>query len=435
MRMASAQGVGVDPPESPRLRTLAAALEAGDGRGPGRILAGNRQRTLALLESLPGHPEEVLFTFIWRGEGDQAALNVQFNSWFPLHKTPGFDAFTRLGSTDVWYTGYLLPRNAHVRYELIAPKGRHAAPDRAAYFTNENVRVRGVSRPAQSEDRGVGQLDPLVRGGAHGPDQSLSAEAGWNRNRPTRDPAGREQDIGEYPGVAGSTCRPIMTAASAPPMGCLLVYDGNQYTGAVPTPTILDNMIAARVIPPVVAVFLESPNRDVEFPPNDAFQHFVGAELLPLLHSRYRIGRDPRGNAVLGSSYGGLAATYTAFVHSDVFGNVISQSGSYGWAPSAADPGRPPPRGVDPDSGWLIKQFAASPRKRIRFYLDARRVGGQHDVVFEPVAAVGAGGKGYEVVYNETDGNHSSYYWMLRLPDGLRAGLGRAGTAGQGWSR
>ena len=35
--------------------------------------------------------------------------------------------------------------------------------------------------------------------------------------------------------------------------GLLLAYDGNQYTQSVPMPTILDNMIAARVIAPVVA--------------------------------------------------------------------------------------------------------------------------------------------------------------------------------------
>jgi enterochelin esterase-like enzyme len=35
-------------------------------------------------------------------------------------------------------------------------------------------------------------------------------------------------------------------------------------------------------------------------------------------------------------------------------------------------------------------------------------------------------GKGYDVVYNESDGMHSSYYWMLRLPDGLQATLGKS---------
>jgi hypothetical protein len=35
-------------------------------------------------------------------------------------------------------------------------------------------------------------------------------------------------------------------------------------------------------------------------------------------------------------------------------------------------------------------------------------------------------GKDYDVVYNESDGIHSSYYSMLRLPGGLQAMLGKA---------
>ncbi len=82
--------------------------------------------------------------------------------------------------------------------------------------------------------------------------------------------------------------------------GWLLAYDGNQYTTAVPTPTILDNMIAAKAIPPVIAVFLESPNRDVEFRRTTTFQRFVGARrLMPQLRAHYRTepGRLPQRRA------------------------------------------------------------------------------------------------------------------------------------------
>jgi len=33
-------------------------------------------------------------------------------------------------------------------------------------------------------------------------------------------------------------------------------------------------------------------------------------------------------------------------------------------------------------------------------------------------------GKGYDVRYLEAPGTHHSYYWMLRLPDGLQSALG-----------
>jgi enterochelin esterase-like enzyme len=178
----------------------------------------------------------------------------------------------------------------------------------------------------------------------------------------------------------------------------------------------------------VVAVFLESPDRDVEFPPNDDFQKYVGTELIPELRRHYRLSHDPRKNMVMGASYGGLAATYTAFEHPDIFGKVLSQSGSYGWAPSPggesfgriagagnASLGRIP----SADSAWLIRQIAEAPRKPIRFYLDAGLWEGGGMVSSNRLMRSVLVGKGYDVKYREAPGTHHAYYWMLRLPDAL----------------
>jgi enterochelin esterase family protein len=177
---------------------------------------------------------------------------------------------------------------------------------------------------------------------------------------------------------------------------------------------------------------MESPDRDVEFPPNDDFQKFVGSELIPQIRAHYRVSRDPSRNAVLGSSYGGLAAVYTGLVHPELFGNVISQSGSFAWSPPSTDappPGQqaPPPfRGTSADSGYLIKRMAEAPREKLRFYLDAGLWEGGGMLSSNRIMRSVLVGKGYEVKYQEAPGTHSSYYWMLRLPDGLAAAFSRS---------
>jgi enterochelin esterase-like enzyme len=410
-------------PESPRLRTLAAALASGKSGALNAFWDEVDKTHAPLIETLPEHPDKELFTFIFRAQPDQTALNVMFNDWLPLHKTPGWDSFTRLGNSNVWYTSYLLPRTVHLRYELISPKGWQPAADRVAYFAMDGVEYEAFRDPLNPQ---AVNWNNSVRSYAQGSAATTSPYL----EKHSATPAGRVETLPIESKVLGNS---RVLRVYLPPgyetghasYGLLLAYDGNQYTQAVPTPTILDNMIAARVIAPIVAVFLESPERDVEFPPNDSFQQFVATELLPLLRKHYRLSHDPRLNAVLGSSYGGLAATYTAFVHPDLFGNVISQSGSYGWFPRPPDP--PPPfRGVEPDSGWLIKQFADTPRKPIRFYLDAGIWEGNMMLFSNRMLRSILTGKGYDVVYNEGDGIHSSYYWMLRLPDALQATLGKS---------
>jgi len=355
-------------PESPRLRALAAALAAGQSAALETFWDEIDKTHSPLIETLPQQSDKELFTFLWRARSDQSALNVMFNDWLPLHKTTGWDSFTRLGKSNVWYTSYLLPRTVHIRYELISPKGWQPAAERVASFEMNGVEYEAFRDPLNPQ---AVNWNNSVRSYVQGSAATMSPYLQKHSDAP----AGKVETLPIESKILGNgrvlrIYLPPAYETGPASYGLLLAYDGNQYTEAVPTPTILDNMIAAHAIPPVVAVFLESPNRDVEFPPNDSFQQFVGTELLPLLRKHYRLSRDPRRNAVLGSSYGGLAATYTAFVHPDLFGNVISQSGSYGWFPQPPG-GAPPFLGVEPDSGWLIKQFAEAPRKPIRFYLDA----------------------------------------------------------------
>jgi enterochelin esterase-like enzyme len=392
-------------PESPRLRALAGALRAGDAAALDAFWGEVDKAHSPLIESIPGRPNDELFTFIWRAQPDQAALNVVFNGWLPLHETTGFDSFTRLENGNVWYTSYVLPRSAHIRYELISPKGWQPAADRVAYFTRDGVEYEAFRDPLNSQ---VVNWNNSTRSYAQGSAATISPYL----RKHDETPAGKVETLPMESKILRNSrvlriYLPPDYATRKASYGLLLAYDGNQYTEAVPTPTILDNMIAAHVIPPVVAVFLESPDRDVEFPPNDSFQQFIASELLPLLRTHYRISRDPRRNAVLGSSYGGLAAAYTAFTHPDLFGNVISQSGSYGWFSQSPDQGYQF-RGIEPASGWLIKRIAEAPRKQIRFYLDAGIWEGSMMIFSNRMLRSVLAGKGYNVVYNESDGIHSS---------------------------
>jgi enterochelin esterase-like enzyme len=411
-------------PESPRLRELAAAIHAGNTAAVDDFWKDIAVKHSPLIEEVPGHPHEALYTFLWQAAPDQQALNVSFNGWFPLHSTTGgFDAFVRLEQSDVWYTSYTLSRSSHLRYELVAPKGWHAAPERASFFTMNGTEYETFHDPLNPR---LNKWNNSTTSYVEGPDARTSPYLRSNPGDARAASAGTLSPLEIKSRILGNSRTlqiylPPGYGSSRGTYGLLLAYDGIQYTQAAPVPQILDNMIAARVIAPVIAVFLESPDRDVEFPPNDRFQEFVATELIPLLRSRYHLSTDPRRNAVLGSSYGGIAAAYTAFKHPELFANVISQSGSFGWSPPPGDPASVATNrgGVNPDAGWLIKRIAEAPRERIRFHLDAGTWEGGNLLYSNRLLQSVLEGKGYEVTYDETDGNHSSYYWMLRLPDGL----------------
>src|SRR5207249_5207690 len=84
--------------------------------------------------------------------------------------------------------------------------------------------------------------------------------------------------------------------ASGEPNALLIMFDGGAHLSAVPTPTILDNLIAAARIPPTVAILIDNADlatRTSELTPNPAVPEFLVTELLPWVHARYNVTTDP----------------------------------------------------------------------------------------------------------------------------------------------
>jgi len=225
---------------------------------------------------------------------------------------------------------------------------------------------------------------------------------------------------------------PPRYAESGAPYGLLLVFDGAFYlpratsAGGIPTDRILDNLLAEGRIPPTVAVFIGNVDWDarmLELPCYEPFADFLATELVPWVRRNYQVSRDPAQTVVAGSSVGGLAASFAAFRHPELFGNVLSQSAFYGWGPGLDF--RKDPRHQDIEREWLTKQYAASPKLPLRFYLEA----GLHEVLVWPPGTLQANrclrdallSKGYRVHYAEFNGGHDALCWRGTFADGLIA--------------
>jgi len=198
----------------------------------------------------------------------------------------------------------------------------------------------------------------------------------------------------------------------------IVVFDQSLYIERVPLPTMLDNLIAAKRIPPCVAILVDNQpteRRERELPLFKPFADFVALELMPWAYQKLRITRDPDQSIVAGVSYGGLASSYVALCHPSVFGNVLSQSGSYWRGLQVTD--RIP---------WLIERYRASKKLPIRFYMDCglqetvmRRFNNFNFLEKHRLMRDVLKSKGYEIYYQEFQGGHDWTGWRKTLPDGL----------------
>jgi len=153
---------------------------------------------------------------------------------------------------------------------------------------------------------------------------------------------------------------------------------------------------------------------------NPTFTGFLVSELLPWAQGLYNFPTDPHQTVVGGSSFGGLAATCAGLRHSETFGNVLSQSGSFCWTP----PGTNNSYSETDRKNWIAEQFIMSAKLPVRFHLDA----GSDEIDFGDgrssilVATQNLRdvllAKGYDVHFQEFAGGHDDLSWRGTLADG-----------------
>ena len=166
-----------------------------------------------------------------------------------------------------------------------------------------------------------------------------------------------------YPGIArapgsrsmvdpNDPAKRIVNSGPAPYTRRVAVYVPQQYVAGTIAPVIvgadgpdqmlftaLDNLIAQKRVPPMIAVSIgngsgdaQGSQRGLEYDTmSGLYAEFVETEVLPLVEKQYkvRITKDPDARATMGCSSGGSAALAMAWYRPDLYHRVLTYSGTY----------------------------------------------------------------------------------------------------------
>lgn len=399
-----------DEPESPRLRQLVERM-----RGEGLDALAAFWREIAdhapLVEPIVGDGAHYLVTFVARGHPNIERIGLYGELPYP----PWNDRrLARLPGTDLWYYSMRVPADTRTTYGLDffwngARAGAGQSENQGKPFI---VSIPDPRNPWQFHEASVLELP-----GAS-PQPYVAERPNVPKGRLVRDTL-FSHALAEDRIISVYTPSGFASAEGPHPM--VVLFDGPVYGSGrdplVPTPTILDNLIAEGRIPPVIAVLVHQKERERELAGSEPFTRFLAEELMPWVQGRYRGTSDPTRVVVGGSSLGGLAATYAALERPDVFGNVLSQSGAF-WLPR--DPRDPARREFVPREIWIAEEFLERPRAPVRFWMEvsrfesATKMLGPNRQLRDLLRA-----KGYDVVYGEFHGGHDYLHWRGSLADGL----------------
>lgn len=243
----------------------------------------------------------------------------------------------------------------------------------------------------------------------HGPD-SLP-QPGVTAGRTTRL---QLTDSRAFPGTSRDI-RVHAPAASDGPLPCMVFQDGGGFLDPeddLRAGTVLDNLIAAGDIPPMVGVFVDPVARNAEYDAFDSrYADLLADEVLPLVEQHVRISDEPAHRGLCGFSSGGSASLTAAWHRPDAFGKVIGFSSSF---PQVAG-GNPYP-----------ELIASEPARTLRVLLHA----GHRDLGWDEqednwlaenlLVAAALLRAAYDARLVLGDGAHDSNHAGVLLPDALR---------------
>jgi enterochelin esterase-like enzyme len=180
----------------------------------------------------------------------------------------------------------------------------------------------------------------------------------------------------------------VTTSHPAPYTRKVAVYVPKQYVPGTAAPfivgadgpdknlfTILDNLIAQKRVPVMVAISIgngsgdaQGSERGLEYDTmSGRYAEFVESEVLPLVESQcnVKLTNDPDGRATMGCSSGGSCAMIMAWYHPDLYHRVLTHSGTYVNQQWPSNP-------QTPHGAWEFHEhlIAQSPAKPLRIWME-----------------------------------------------------------------
>ena len=329
-------------------------------------------------------------TFVYRGEAEA----VHLKHW--VYGLPSSQPLARVEGTDIWHLTLELPAASRVEYKLEVVRDGHGE------WREDPLNANRARDPfgANSVAHGAGYQVPE-----------------WVQKDPESRP-GRLDEIGFDSKTFGRRSVGLYLPARfrrSRRYPLLVVHDGHDYLRYASFGSILDNLIHRLELPDLVVALTSSPDRLAEYAASERHSTFLTDDLVPHLERVLPLDARPQSRALMGASFGAVAALATAWHRPGFYGRLMLQSGSFAFT----DIGDRNHRGplFDPVVGF-VNRFRTRPvAVSEKIFVTC---GIYESLIYENRSLVPVlQATGMDVRYVEAPDGHNWENWRDRLRDGL----------------
>jgi enterochelin esterase-like enzyme len=242
--------------------------------------------------------------FLWRGAAASVRLIGDMNDWDSEKSLE----LVRIEGTDLWYLIAEYEPDARLDYRFLIDGQQLELdplnPRIVAGSSGPNSVLAMPEHPTQLDPRAVGNIPP-------GTITSYTIDSDYlNQTRTLFVYQPASQLVGER-------------------LPLVIVNNGSDYLNLIDVPSLLDQRIADRQLPPIVVAFVPAIDASQDYTLNDNYVHFLADELVPFVQRHYSTTDDSSATIVIGAASGGRSAVYASISRPDVFGQAASQSGIF----------------------------------------------------------------------------------------------------------
>jgi len=371
-----------------------------------------------IIESIDGDNEYSLVTFIYKGDENTDTLQV----YIPTNVNPdniddtsnGLSEFKFecIANTTIWYTSCIVRNDVRFSYILLLNCPFEKAAECPEKMIKDQFSKNKLIFPNDEEPENNFIIDYVLMPNAdehiwvNERNETLKGKIDIHNSK--SDILKNERDIRIY--------TPSNYTKENEPYNLLVLTDGLEYLD-ISAKKILDNLINDNKIPPTIAVFIDSNDkRMTELMCNEDFSSYVVEEVLPWVREHYNVTTDPSKTVIGGLSLGGLTASFMGLRYPNVFGNILSQSGSYWYKREDID---------DPEKrNWIARQFKNIDKLPLNFYLNVGILENPQMYDSNQTLKEVLESKGYPVSYEEFKSGHDYLSWGETLATGLISLIG-----------
>ena len=377
------------------------------------FLCNLKEKGAPIIEELENDTENCLVTFIYKGNRDCNSVLFVPDIGLDRFKQGYIDfLMQRVAETDLWYITYEVRNNLRFIYyfspnDPLDDDWNDRFSNRVKYdkfckktlaFSQEDLEDKGsyVIMPKSPEDI-------WTKKNENGPRGNVAEYRFESENLKDK------RKIRIY--------TPFRYKNQEGPYRFMVLTDGDDYISMLSAIETLNNLIACKKIPPIIAIFVDSSvDRGKELKCNDSFCETITKEIIPWVREKYYISSKPEDSIICGLSLGGLTAAYLGLNYPEVFGNVISQSGYFWYNSEDYEPN---------EDCWISKKFKEINKLPLKFYLDMGVLETKYKIIDPNINLRDTlVSKGYYVDFQWFNGGHDYLSWGETLAHGLISLIG-----------